>query len=141
MNEYINFIIKHLGVRPSLISEEPEELMLAKTYNECVNLLSIGDIKRIDEAISVTINKEQEDNFFDNFVKFINDNKRFPCNNALDEDEIRLANTYINVNKKLTKDQVKYINMLRKKFAQNTINKTKEFNEMRKEQTNGKKKS
>lgn len=141
LNDYIDFIINNRGLRPRITSDDEEERKLAQDYEKIKDLLDFEDIRKIDNAISITISKEQEENFFDNFVQFVTANNRFPCNNAFDEDEIRLASTFMNVSKKLTKDQTKYINLLRKKFAVNTIKKTKEFDYMRKESNNEKKKN
>lgn len=135
LDEYISFIVNHHGIRPRITSDDEREAKLAESYEKCFNLFDIADIKRIDDAISVTISKDQEANFFDNFVEFVRINNRFPCNNALDEQEIMLASTFMNVSKKLTKDQTKYITMLRKKVAANTIKMTKEFEKMRKEKS------
>lgn len=141
LNDYINFILNNRGIRPSITSDDDNEVKLASTYEKTRDLLALSDVKKIDEAINITISKEREVSFFDTFTEFVSTNNRFPCNNAIDEEEILLANTFMSVSKKLTKDQTKYINLLRKKFAANTIKMTKEFERMRKENNNEKKKN
>lgn len=131
IDRYIGFVTTHEGIRPDEMSTNEEEQRLASEYKSIIDILSKSDLSLIENAISNSIKKSEEDSFYENFINFILTNERFPCMNAIDENELKLANIFISMNKKLSKEEQSYISILRKKFAANTMRASKEFSTMR----------
>ena len=133
INDYIDFVIEHNGLRPYVNSEIEEEKILARKFNSINSVLTQQESFKIDNIIRKLQKQHAEESFFEKYLEFVVNNGRLPCGNSDNPEEVYLNNAYINLNKKLNKDQKKTIAKLQAAYKQATLLATIEFRKKMKE--------
>lgn len=126
VDEYVEYIKSHNGLRPNLASEDEEEVRLATDYQMVYEYLDRKDILLIEKTIRECEEKSDED-FYSEYIAFILDKGRMPCGNSDDPVEVKLNNLYLSLNGSLTKVQNEEIMKLKKKYSKATMQATINF--------------
>lgn len=125
--EYINFIINNNGNRPNINNDNNEETKLATEFNKIKDTLTTQELKKIEEVIRKSITAKIEETFYEKYYSFIINNGRFPCGNSDNPEEVQLNNLFLELNDKLTKEQLLEIRKLKKVYSRATLLANQEF--------------
>lgn len=121
LKEYIDFIIAHNGLKPSISAQNDQELSLATHYEAIKDTLTNQDLLKISKVVKQVQIQVEEDNFYEKFIDFINNNGRFPCGNSDNNEEVYLNNAYLNFYKKLSKEEKNNLQKLQKIYGRATL--------------------
>ena len=125
--KYIDFIIKNNGNRPNLNTSNEKENQLATEFNKIKDSLTVQELKKIEEVIRKSITTKIEETFYEKYHNFIINNGRFPCGNSDNPEEVQLNNLFLELNDKLTKEQLLEIRKLKKLYSRATLIANQEF--------------
>ena len=120
IKEYLEFVKANKKV-PEINSDIEPESRLATKYKIVIENITTTEKRSFLNAIKNSLADIQKRNFYENFVNFIESNKRFPNQMGDTDEEIELAKQYQSSSTYLTSEQKKHITELLKKYQKNTI--------------------